>query len=56
MITQKYILVLYAINQFTRLFQGYFSVTDETIIERKLWDPRLPRFGGQVRVSVVSNY
>jgi len=36
MIIQKEILVLHAVKQFANLFQGYFSVTGETIIERKL--------------------
>gem|GEM_PF-6105690 len=44
---KKYILVSHAINQFAKLFQGCFSATDETIIERKLCD---------FRVSVVNSY
>jgi len=36
MIIQKNILVLHAIKQFAKLFQVYFFVTGETIIERKL--------------------
>jgi len=47
MIIQKNILVLHAINQFTKLFQGYFSVAGETTIERKLSD---------ISVSVVNSY
>ncbi len=47
MIIQKNILVSDAINKFAKLFQGYFSMTGETIIERKLCD---------LRVSVVSSY
>ena len=40
-------MVTHAINQFAKLFQGYYSVTGETIIEKKLCD---------LRVSVVSSY
>jgi len=47
MIIQKNILVLHAIKQFAKLFNGYFSVTGETTIERKLCD---------LRVSVVNSY
>ncbi len=47
MIIQKNMLASYAINQFAKLFQGYFSVTGETIIERKLCD---------LSASVVNSY